>query len=234
MPREVVFVRPRQVEVRDYQDRVPGPREVKVKVLYSGISHGTERSHYRGDAIWHHKRVDPDGFVTEGQSWPYPFTYGYEDVAQVVEVGSGVTEVEVGDVVSCMAHHRESRVFDLDYAKAGARKTMGTHGVPTDISLPPLPPGSCLEKYIFVALGTVALDALLVSGLRLGESSVIIGQGVVGLLMMQLCKLAGAEPVIAVDYLDVALYLGGKVSAQQQGGISQDTGQRVVELMGDA
>ena len=123
MPREVVFVRPRQVEVRDYQDRVPGPREVKVKVLYSGISHGTERSHYRGDAIWHHKRVDPDGFVTEGQSWPYPFTYGYEDVAQVVEVGGGVTEVEVGDVVSCMAHHRESRVFDLDYAKAGAPGT---------------------------------------------------------------------------------------------------------------
>ena len=33
----------------------------------------------------------------------------------------------------------------------------------------------------------------------------IVGQGVVGLLTMQLCKLSGADPVIAIDLLDERL-----------------------------
>ncbi len=45
MPKEVVFVGPRRVEVREYADHAPGPREVKVRNLYSSISHGTEMSH---------------------------------------------------------------------------------------------------------------------------------------------------------------------------------------------
>lgn len=202
MPLEVVFTGPRQVELREYAEPALGPREVRVAVLYSGISHGTERSHYRGDAVWHHRRVEPDGFVTDGRSMGYPFTYGYEDVARVIEVGPAVHEVSVGDVVLCWAHHRETQVFDLDRINRS-----------TDTIFLPLPAANDMERYIFVSLGTVALDAYLVSGLRLGESAVVIGQGVVGLLQLQLCKLAGAEPVIAVDLLDERLELARRLGA---------------------
>ncbi len=113
MLQEVRLVAPRHVELNSYQDRSPGPREVKVRVLYSAISHGTEMSHYRGHAIWHHKQVEPDGFVTEGQSMSYPFTYGYEDVAEIVEKGHEVTGFQTGQVVGCCAHHRETAIFSI-------------------------------------------------------------------------------------------------------------------------
>ena len=202
MPKEIVFVAPRQVEVRDYEERAIGPREVRVSNLYSSISHGTEMSHYRHDAIWHHKRVEVDGFVGEGCSMPYPFTYGYEDVARVIEVGAAVTERKVGDPVLCMVNHRETGIVNMDRVNTASNT----------IFLPLSDEGP-LEKYVFTALGTVALDGVLLSGLKIGESAVVIGQGVVGLLAMQLCKLAGADPVIAVDLIPERLAVAKRIGA---------------------
>lgn len=199
---EVVFVGPRRIELREYEDRAPGPREVKVRNLYSSISHGTEMSHYRNDAIWHHKRVEADGFVTDGQSMTYPFTYGYEDVAQVEAVGEGVTGFKPGDRVLCWVHHRETGLFHMDKVN-----------VSTDTIFLPLPEDDSYDKYVFVSLATVGLDGLLLSGLRLGESAVVVGQGIVGLLAMQLCRLAGADPVIAVDLLDNRLETAKRLGA---------------------
>ena len=209
MPKEVLFVGPRQVEISEYSDPPLGPRDVKVENLYSGISHGTERSHFRGEAVWHGRSVETDGFVTEGRSMHHPFTYGYEDVARVVEVGAEVSELAVGDIVMGSAHHRETRNFDLDRAKVGAT----TRGVGVSVFPYALPPDDDLEKYVFVSLGTVALDAILVGPVRLGESAVVVGQGVVGLLTMQLCKLSGADPVIAVDLLDERLETAKRLGA---------------------
>jgi len=64
MPKEVLFVGPRQVELGEYVDPPLGPRDVKVENLYSGISHGIQRSHYRGEAAGHGRSVETDGFVT--------------------------------------------------------------------------------------------------------------------------------------------------------------------------
>ena len=203
MPKEVRFVGPRQIEVGDYRDRPAGPREAKARVLYSGISHGTEISHYRGDAIWHHKQVEASGFVTEGRSMSYPFTFGYEDVVEMVEVGEGVTECKVGDMVACRAHHRETQTFHMDRINRSA-ETFFFCLAPGDENY---------DKYVFVSLGTVALDGVLLAPMRLGETAVVIGQGVVGLLTTQLCKLSGADPVIAVDLLDHRLELARQLGA---------------------
>ena len=132
------------MELNSYQDRPPGPREVKVRVLYSAISHGTEMSHYRGQAIWHHKQVEPDGFVTEGQSMSYPFTYGYEDVAEIVEMGDEVTGFETGQVVGCCANHRETAFFSIDRMN----QSIDTYFLPL-----PEPDDGSYEKYVFVAFG---------------------------------------------------------------------------------
>lgn len=210
MPKQVVFVGPRQVEVQEYEERTPGPREILVRNHYSSISHGTERSHYRGEAIWHNKRVEADGFVANGFNMKHPFTYGYEDVAEVAEVGPDVTEVKPGDMVACSAHHRETRIYHLDNPSGGAT---GTAGVAVTISLPPLPQDERMEKYVFISLGTVALDAVLLGAPRLGESVVVVGQGVVGLLTTQMCKLSGADPVIVVDLVDSRLRVAKDLGA---------------------
>lgn len=222
MPIEVVLTGPRQVQVREYQDRPPQPREVKMRNRYSGISHGTEMSHYRGDSVWLHNRVEPDGFITEGQSMSYPFCYGYEDVAEVMEVGTAVDEVAAGDLVCCWIGHRETALIDMDKINRSA----------SSIFLP-LPAVENMERYIFTSLATVGLDGLLVSGLRLGEATVIVGQGVVGLLTMQLARIAGAYPVIAVDLHDHRLAASQRLGADYTFNARKvDAGQEIRDLLG--
>ncbi len=224
MPQEVRLVAPGRVELNSYQDRPPGPREVKVRLHYSAISHGTEMSHYRGHAIWHHKQVDPDGFVTEGQSMSYPFTYGYEDVAEIVAIGDEVTGFEIGQVVGCCANHRETALFSID----GMNRSTDTYFLPL-----PEPHDGSYERYVFVALGTVALDGVLLAPVRLGESAVVVGQGVVGLLTLQLCKLSGADPVIAVDLMDSRLQVSRELGADHVlNPKNGDVGQEVKNILG--
>lgn len=56
-----------------------------------------------------------------------------------------------------------------------------------------------------MSLACVALEALLGSGLRIGESTVIFGQGVVGLLLTRLCSIMSVEPIVVVDLIDLRL-----------------------------
>jgi threonine dehydrogenase-like Zn-dependent dehydrogenase len=76
----VVFTGPRRVAVRDVDVPAPGPGEVVVRTLFSGISSGTELLAYRGE-------IDPDVVLDErignlGGTFAYPFRYGYSCVGE--------------------------------------------------------------------------------------------------------------------------------------------------------
>jgi len=198
MPRELVSLGPRRLGFREYEEREIDPREIKVKTLYSGISHGTEMSIYRGTAPQFHKFINAYSLFQEGEpSYKYPMCYGYEEVGEVIQVGSDVKEFKVGDIVASAYGHRETGVLNVDRA-------VYLNKVPEDMNP---------EHAVFQALGSVALDSLLTSRARLGESAVIFGQGVVGLLLVQLCKLAGVEPLIAVDLIDRRLEFSKRLGA---------------------
>ncbi|HQK22030.1 MAG TPA: zinc-binding dehydrogenase [Candidatus Latescibacteria bacterium] len=184
--REVVFARPREVEIRQSAVPDPGKGEVLVRTLYSGISHGTEMTWYRGTSPGGRKDVKKGLFVErDGRGSGYPCVQGYEEVCEVVALGKGVVGLKVGDRVTCVCGHREYAVVNADgpYIRLLPPEMDPIHGV-------------------FLALGGVALDALLSAPLRLGESAVVFGQGVIGLLLVALCRRAGADPVIAVDPLE--------------------------------
>ena len=70
------------VQYLDYEEPIPGPGEVKVKVRASGIC---------GSDI---PRVLHNGVHF------YPIVLGHEFSGDVVEIGEGVTKVKVGDRVS--------------------------------------------------------------------------------------------------------------------------------------
>ena len=185
MGTELIFTGPKQVGFRDYDERPLEEGEVRLGTLFSGISHGTEMNMYRGTSPTIHRKMVDGLFTDEPADVGYPFTYGYEEVGEVVEVGPGVSGVELGDRFALSYGHRTTAVVPAErLLRAG-----------------PMPADFPAERGIFQALGGVAMDSYLTSEVRLGESAAIFGMGVVGLLLVQLCKLGGVEPVIAVEPL---------------------------------
>jgi threonine dehydrogenase-like Zn-dependent dehydrogenase len=167
-----------------------GPREFRVKAVLSGISHGTELSLYRGTSAFADRVFDRDlrAFVTPGTPQAtYPATLGYELVGRVEATGDAVQELNPGDLVHVGAPHRDEATLDLD---AAAQSTY-----------PPvrLPEGAPLERWLFVSVGAVALVAAHDAQIKLGDHVAVIGLGAIGLLLVQMARLAGAARVTAVD-----------------------------------
>ena len=182
---------PRQVELRDEQVPAPAAGEVRIRALASGISQGTELLVYRGLVP-----ADlPLDLSTLAGSFAFPIKYGYASVGRVCDVGPDVTELRLGDLV--FTHHPHQSAYVVPAA--------------LPVHLP-----SALERDpvlgIFFANVETALNVLLDTPLRLGESAVVFGAGTVGLLIAQLLRLAGAVRVVVVDPLaarrDLALLIG--------------------------
>lgn len=187
--RRIIFSGPRKLEFEDQPDAPLTPQAIRLRSLYSGISHGTEMNFYRGTAPHFTNRIDGGLFqkLEQGES-SYPIWHGYETVGEVTEVGPEVNDFKLGDIVWTGSPHAdiltcdttiEGRPFFCERAPEGADPKSG----------------------IFLALAGVAFDGFLTSSLRLGESCVISGLGCIGLFCVQMAALAGVHPIIAVDPL---------------------------------
>jgi 2-desacetyl-2-hydroxyethyl bacteriochlorophyllide A dehydrogenase len=163
--------------------------------MHSGISRGTEMAVYRGTAPFFQKNYD-DGmklFLTgRPPSWSYPMSFGYEHVGRIVEAGDEVQGFAVGNIVYTPSPHAES--LTLSTVETG----------PFFGSLVPilkLPADVAPEQGLFLPLLGVAYNAMLDGGLLIGETVAVFGAGVVGLLTVQLCRIAGAERVVIIEPL---------------------------------
>ena len=190
MARALLLDGPRTLRLQDEDAPGLGPREIRVRALVSGISHGTELSLYRGTSAFADRVFDRDlrAFVRPDPPRPaYPATLGYELVGTVDEIGAEVRELQPGDLVHVGAPHRDEAVLDLDVAAAS--------------TYPPvlLPADGPLERWLFVSLGAVALVAAHDARIKLGDHVAVIGLGAIGLLLVQMARLAGAARVSAVD-----------------------------------
>jgi threonine dehydrogenase-like Zn-dependent dehydrogenase len=58
-PVVVALEAPRRVQLVDEPSSVLGPRQIRVRTLYSGISAGTELALYRGTSPFLRKRWEP-------------------------------------------------------------------------------------------------------------------------------------------------------------------------------
>ena len=193
--RRVVFRAPREVAVVEYEERAPGPGELVVRTLYSGISAGTELTAYRGSNPYLTKRWDAERrLFVAGATFAYPLDdWGYEQVGEVVEIGEGA-KLRVGERVWGIWGHRSSAVVAEE---AVAERVLG--------ELPPL----C---GVFARIGAVALNAVLDADVHVGETVAVFGLGVPGLIATQLARLGGAE-VLAVDRIPRRLELAASFAA---------------------
>ena len=198
MGRVVIFTEPKSVGFESYEDRPLKPNEVRLRSLYSGISAGTELTAYRGSNPYLHKQWDSSRklFIpAEQPTLKYPVSgWGYEEVGEVVELGSEVQDVSVGDVIFGTWGHRTHHIVGEEYARdrVQARSLEAIFG-------------------LFSQIGAIALNGVHDARIRIGETVVVFGMGTLGQIAGQLAKKSGAR-VIGVDRFEKRLEI-----AQQSG-----------------
>jgi 2-desacetyl-2-hydroxyethyl bacteriochlorophyllide A dehydrogenase len=209
MPEAVWFTAPGVAEIRSEPSPEVGPADVRVRALVSGISAGSELLVYRGLAP---ADLPPDLPTVEGE-FRLPMKFGYASVGTVVEVGTDATALRIDDMV--FAHHPHQ----TEYV------------VPADFPIR-LPDGLPPDRGVFTAnletAATVALDA----NPRLGESVLVVGQGIVGLLVTMLLARVGALPIIAVDLHERRREAAGRAGAHHVLSPGQALVPRVMEATG--
>jgi 2-desacetyl-2-hydroxyethyl bacteriochlorophyllide A dehydrogenase len=172
--RALWFVGQRLVELRDEPLAAPGPREVVVRALASGVSQGTEMLLYKGEGP---TVFDPslDGGADGGADGKstYPRRYGYAWVGEVVARGSDA-RLHEGTRVFALASHGDAHVLDGDAVRA----------LPEDFSATRAVLAANLETAV-----TCAWDACP----SLGDDAVVLGGGVVGILTAWLLARSGAN-----------------------------------------
>ncbi|MHC4445159.1 MAG: zinc-dependent alcohol dehydrogenase [Planctomycetota bacterium] len=222
----LLFAGPRKIEFEEMSSAELKADEVRIETMYSGISRGTEMTIYRGKSPFYEKSFDADVMLflkSDQPSWSYPMEFGYENIGRIVEAGSEVKGFKVGDVVFTPSQHTE-------YLVISATQTGPFFGDLVPILT--LPPGLDPELGIFGALSGVAYNAMLDGKPLLGESVAIFGAGVIGLLTVQLCRLAGMSQIFIVDPIASRRELAKKFGATHafDPGKDDDIGLAIREL----
>lgn len=202
-----------------FNETVPSPNvskgSVLIKVLYSCISAGTEIAtvNASGKNLIKKALEQPQNIkkainfaksegiasaltkIQASQSVSTPL--GYSLAGEVVAIGEGVQGYEVGDVVAA--------------AGAGIANHAEYVDVPVNLVMK-CPNGLRPEYASTVTLGGIALQGVRRLDLRLGESAVVMGAGILGLLALQMLKVSGVR-VIVIDLDDSRLEIAKTLGA---------------------
>ncbi len=143
---------------------------------------------------------------------PPPQIFGHEVAGTVVAVGRGVRRWRAGDRVVSFHHipcgdcfYCERKLFSQcqAYKKVGLTAGFDPNGggfaeyvraMPwiVERGMLAIPPGISFEEAIFIEPVNTCAKAVQKARVAAGENVVVIGQGPMGLLLMLLCRLAGA------------------------------------------
>lgn len=109
-----------------------------------------------------------------------PLPLGYCNVGRVVAVGRGVTEFKVGDRVASNGNHAEFVCVPQNLVAA-------------------IPDAVTDEEAAFTVIGSIALQGIRNLNPQMGETIVVVGLGLIGLVAAQLLKANGCR-VIGTDF----------------------------------
>ena len=196
-----------RLEMRDVPEPKPNTGEVVLRVLAAGIC-GSELH----------------GFVAHAARRTPPLIMGHEFSGEVAEVGHGVKEFKVGDIVVASSQiacgHceycldaevqlcRNGEVFGTKRPGAFAEKV----AVPVT-TLMPLPKGvTPIQAALAEPLGN-AIHVVRLTQQRFPEVAVVLGAGTIGLFVLQVLKASGALRVLVSDVSDARLVVAKRLGA---------------------
>jgi Threonine dehydrogenase and related Zn-dependent dehydrogenases len=229
--RRIQFSAPEQAETVTEDAPSPGPGEVRVHTQYSAISPGTERLVYEGN-VPGTLDADPSIDALQGDTLSYPLSYGYACVGEVEALGEGVERDWKGASVFSFQPHVSQFVASTD-------------------ALLRLPEPVDLADAVMIPSLETAVNLVMDGQPMIGETVLVFGQGVVGLLTTRLLadhplgtlgtidpvaarrarsETAGAQAVASADDLE---QMDGYAAASSSGASSEaERADLVYELTG--
>lgn len=193
------------IRIEDIPEPVVVDGSVKIRIEWCGIC-GTDLHEYHDGPIFCPTPTQPNNMTGEVP----PVVLGHEFVGEIVEVGAGVTGLEVGEKVAveprlvcgecaaCRAGFHNCCEFAATIGLAGAggglaeyivvdqKLAFGIGDLPTDVA-------ALLEPL------AVAYHATGRSTVSAGQSAIVFGAGPIGLLIVSMLKALGAATVILVE-----------------------------------
>ncbi|MDR2495147.1 MAG: zinc-dependent alcohol dehydrogenase family protein [Spirochaetaceae bacterium] len=226
--RALVIEKPHEARVRNVPVPPLGERDILIAVKASGIC-GTDVHIFRGDYLG-----------------TYPIIPGHEFSGVVAETGSQVTRFVVGDTVAvepniscdnCPACLGNRQNFCERWSGVGVTRPggMAEYAAVPERAAFKMGNGSFLEGAFMEPLSCV-IHGLERANARLGDRTLIVGAGPVGLLLSQVVRLKGAGEVTQVDRnkarRDLARKNGAAYTHESLDDIQKDSFDLVVDATG--
>lgn len=161
----VVYTVKGHIELLDQEAPTIEDNYVIVETICSAISPGTE--------------------IMLKDTTTVPSTLGYSAMGKVVEVGEGVTHVQVGDRVAC---YGSPFVRHAELLKVPKNLVILLQDQVSD------------QEAAYVGPGAIAIHALRQADLRFGESVLVVGLGILGQIICQVAE-SSAYEVFGLDLM---------------------------------
>ncbi len=184
MPRRLICTGPEQLEWSEYTEPALAADAVRVVAEFGAAKHGTEMAAFKGYGLErgvYNAATQVFESLAPGAS-AYPFRVGNMLVGRVSERGADVTELAIGDRVCLYG----------GFAETVTTRVSNCRKMPEEM---PWQTAVCLDPADF------ALGAVRDGQVRLGDAVAVFGMGAIGLMVLQMLRLAGAHPIIAVEPL---------------------------------
>ena len=157
--KQIVFTAPCVAELLDAPCLPPKENEVTVSLEYSAISSGTEKANFIGAR---------NGInVAEDEEAVFPRTVGYSAAGVVSEIGSDITDIKIGDkVVVYWGKHKKYITVNRN-------------------NVVKIPDGVSTKEASMALISTFPLAAIRKTRLEIGESAMVMGLGILGIIADQ-------------------------------------------------
>jgi len=173
-----------------------------------------------------------------------PRVLGHEATGVIAEVGAGVERYSVGDKVfvshhvpcgKCRycqrGHHTSCEVLHTtNYSPGGFSEFIKVPKINVERGVYLLPSGISFEVGVFIEPLACAVRGQRLSGVGDGDTVLVLGSGVSGLLHIQLAKVHGAKRIIATDLSEYKMKAAKKFGANEVINANENVPEKVREL----
>lgn len=199
MPKQLLWFAGGKLTWREYKEPKLDPGQVRVRSAFGAAKHGTELAFQKGYAAARGRyQRDLQLFVRDEapskSAVPTGAGVGNMTVGKVIEVAAEVEGLAAGDRVLVYGGFRQSHVCAADRCRK-------------------LPPELSWKSAVCLDPADFAMGAVRDGNVRVGDAVAVFGTGAIGLMAVQIARVGGASPVIAVEPLPTRRELARRLGA---------------------